>query len=57
MSPWFALRTQYRQAFVDMFSTAAVWGDPAVVRLCYKAVATAQRQLWKLKWDNAFKEV
>jgi hypothetical protein len=57
MSHWFALRTQYRQAFVDLFSTAVVRGDPAAVRLCYKAVATAQRQLWKLKWDNAFKEV
>jgi hypothetical protein len=57
MRPVFELRARYRQDFVDEILPTAVRGNPALVAACCKAVATAQRQLWKLKWDNAFKEV
>ena len=53
----FELRTQYRRDFVDEVLPTSVRGNPALVAACCKALATAQRHLWKLRWDNAFKEI
>jgi hypothetical protein len=56
LGPLQSVRLQYHQDFVDLFAPE-LRGDPdAMARLC-GLVATAQRQLWKLKWDNEFKEV
>lgn len=57
MRPVFELCAQYHRDFVDVMLPTAVRGSPAVVSACCKALAAAQRQLWKLQWDNAFKEV
>ena len=57
LKPLVELRAQYRADFVDAVVPPAVRGNPPAVALCCKAVATAQRVLWKLRWDNAFKEV
>jgi hypothetical protein len=57
MRPVFELRTQYRRDFVDEVLPTSVRGNPALVAACCKALATAQRHLWKLRWDNAFKEI
>jgi hypothetical protein len=42
---------------VDSVAPVGVRGDPDVVAACCKSVAAAQRQLWKLRWDNHYKEV
>jgi hypothetical protein len=50
-------RAEYRRDFVDSVAPVGVRGDPDVVAACCKSVAAAQRQLWKLRWDNHYKEV
>jgi hypothetical protein len=57
MGPLFEKRAEYRWDFVDSVAPAGVRGDPDVVAACCKSVAAAQRQLWKLRWDNHYKEV
>jgi hypothetical protein len=52
-----ALRWQYYRAFVDVFAPLEERGNPDAENVHCTAVAAAQRQLWKLKWDNHFKEV
>ena len=43
--------------FVDSIALPAVRGNPAEVQVCCDAVVAAQKSLWRLRWDNAFKEV
>jgi hypothetical protein len=57
MRPYIEKRVQYRRDFVDSVAPVDVRGDPDAVAVCYKSVVAAQRQLWKLRWDNHFKEV
>jgi hypothetical protein len=57
MRPYIEKRVQYRRDFVDSVAPVDVRGDPEAVAICYKSVVAAQRQLWKLRWDNHFKEV
>jgi hypothetical protein len=51
------LRAMYRSDFVDAVALPAVRGDPAQMAACCDAVVAAQKALWKLRWDNHFKEV
>jgi hypothetical protein len=57
LRPLFELREQYRRDFVDAVTSAVVRGNPAHVDDCCRSIAAAQRQLWKLRWDNHYKEV
>lgn len=57
LRPLADLRARYQRDFVDAVAPVVVRGDPTKVEACCKAVVTAQRQLWKLRWDNYFKEV
>jgi len=50
------LRGQYHHDFVDCIAPQ-VRGQRELVQAYCKSVTAAQRQLWKLKWDNKFKEV
>ena len=51
------LRANYRRDFVDSIALPTVRGNPAEVQVCCDAVVAAQKSLWRLRWDNAFKEV
>jgi hypothetical protein len=50
------LRGQYHHDFVDCIAPQ-VRGQLELVQDYCKSVTAAQRQLWKVKWDNKFKEV
>ena len=50
------LRGQYHHDFVDCIAPQ-VRGQRELIQDYSKSVTAAQRQLWKLKWDNNFKEV
>jgi hypothetical protein len=56
MGPLLDKRAEYRRDFVDSVAPVGLRGDPDVVAACCKSVAAAQRQLWKLRWDNHYKE-
>ncbi len=43
--------------FVDEFAPLLDRGNPDAVDLHAAAVTAAQRQLWRVRWDNNFKEV
>ena len=53
--PLFETRLRYHQGFVSCVAPPGVRLNPVNVDRCCKAIAAAQRHLWKLKWDNAFK--
>jgi hypothetical protein len=57
LQPLLDLRDRYRRDFVDSVAPTVVRGSPAHVQDCCRSIAAAQRQLWKLRWDNHFKEV
>jgi hypothetical protein len=57
LGPLFQTRLRYHQDFVSCVAPPGVRLNPVNVDRCCKAIAAAQRHLWKLKWDNAFKEV
>ena len=56
LRPLYQLRTRYHRDFVDSVSPALVRGNPDASDKCCKALAVGQGQLWRLKWDNTFKE-
>lgn len=57
LGPLVELRAQYRNDFVDAVALPVVRGNPAEVAVCRGAVVAAQKSLWRLRWDNHFKEV
>ena len=57
LGPLHELRANYRRDFVDSIALPAVRGNPAEVQVCCDAVVAAQKSLWRLRWDNAYKEV
>ena len=57
LRPLYELRRRYHRDFVDSVNPALVRGDPDASSICCKALAVGQGQLWRLKWDNTFKEV
>lgn len=57
LGPLVEMRAQYRSDFVDAVAPLAVRGNPAEVAVCRAAVVAAHKSLWKLRWDNHFKEV
>jgi hypothetical protein len=52
MGPLLEKRAEYRLDFVDSVAPVGVRGDPEVVAACCRSVAAAQRQLWKLRWEQ-----
>jgi hypothetical protein len=57
LQPLSILRQRHRQDFVDEFAPVLDRGNPDAVYAHVQAVAAAQKQLWKVRWDNHYKEV
>jgi hypothetical protein len=57
LQPLSILRHRHRQDFVDEFAPVLGRGNPDAVYAHVQAVAAAQKQLWKVRWDNHYKEV
>jgi hypothetical protein len=55
--PLYMLRAKYQEDFVHEFAPMVDRGDPEVIGHHVRAIVAAQRQLWRVHWDNEFKEV
>ena len=55
--PLCSLRNSYQVDFVDEFAPLLDRGNPDARDMHVSAVCAAQRQLWRVRWDNNFKEV
>lgn len=57
LRPLYALRKSYQVDFVDEFAPLLDRGNPDAMAVHLGAVNAAQRQLWRVRWDNSYKEV
>jgi pyruvate/2-oxoglutarate dehydrogenase complex dihydrolipoamide acyltransferase (E2) component len=57
LAPLLGQRQEYLRAYVAEFAPVQDRSNPDALSPLCESVAKARRQLWRLRWDNQFKEV